>query len=229
MSTSLRAFFFDMDGLLIDTEDLHMRAFAETAAALGYAREPREYACWIGHSSWKVSAWLAEQVKVRTTPDEIMRIEQENFLRILREERPAPLAGSREMFDACDALGLPRALVSSTVYPQVVKTMEVVLGHFGREPDLERHFGAVVTGDRVTNLKPDPEPYLKAAAGLGVPPERCIVFEDSPAGVKSARAAGCRVVAIPNEYLEPGEVVREAHAHFKTLKDAFEAGIWERW
>jgi len=56
--------------------------------------------------------------------------------------------------------------------------------------------GVMVTGDRVTKGKPHPEPFLTAAQGLGVDPARCLVFEDAPAGITSARDAGCMVVAV---------------------------------
>lgn len=229
MSTTLRAVLFDMDGLLIDSEDLHMRAFAATGAELGYAREPREYSCWIGHSAMELAEWMVERIETKIEPAELLRREQEAFLNILRQERPTPLPGVREMFDGCDTLGLARGLVSSTFYHQVVKTMAVVLEHLEREPVLESHFRTVVTGDRVKNLKPNPEPYAKAAAGLGLKPEQCMVFEDSPAGVTSARAAGCKVVAIPNLYLKHEEIAPLAHAHFPTLREAYSARVWERW
>ncbi|MCK6471089.1 MAG: HAD family phosphatase [Planctomycetes bacterium] len=223
----IRAFLFDMDGLLIDTEDLHMRAFAETATGLGFPSKPHDFTCWIGHSAAKMSQWLVERCTVKTTPEEIIRIEQEAFLRILEDERPEPLPGAKEMLDAADQLKAPRGLVSSTIYPQVERTMKVVLAHLKRGGGLDAHFGAVVTGDRVKNIKPAPDPYLQAAEGLGVAPGECLVFEDSPAGVASARAAGCKVCAIPNMYLDTKEIVAKAHAHFPTLLEAHAARVWE--
>ena len=59
-------------------------------------------------------------------------------------------------------------------------------------------FDAVVCGDMVTSGKPDPEIYLTAARELGLPPENCAAFEDSPNGLKAARAAGCQVIMIPD-------------------------------
>ncbi len=224
---NIQAFLFDMDGLLIDTEDLHMRAFAETATQLGYPSQPRDFVCWIGHSAGKMSKWLVEKCPADVTPEEIISIEQAAFMRILLEERPEPLPGATDMVAECDRLNLKRGLVSSTIYPQVVKTMEVVLGHMERSLCIDDTFQTTVTGDRVKNLKPDPEPYLKGAEGLGVEPGACVVFEDSTAGIASARAAGCKAVAIPNFYLDYDEVSEKAHATFKTLAEAFDAKVWE--
>ncbi|MCW8130319.1 MAG: HAD family phosphatase [Planctomycetota bacterium] len=228
MSTSIRAILFDMDGLLIDTEDIHLRAFAQAATRMGYPSEAKDYLSWIGHSSMALGKWIAERATQKQSPEAIVQLEQEIFLRILFEERPAPLPGAREMIDHCDAAGFKRGLVSSTVYPQVVLTMEVVLAHLGRPARLEETFATVTSGDRVPRMKPAPDPYRQAAGELALDPAHCLVFEDSPAGIASARAAGCRVVAIPNLYLKREEVGKEADASFNTLADAFAARIWER-
>ncbi len=225
--SDLRAILFDMDGLLIDTEELHMRAIAETAAGLGFVRDPMDYRVWIGRSAHELSGWLVEQITVDITRERLLETEQEIFLRILGAERPPPLPGAREMIEACEDLGLSRGLVSSTAYAQVVKTMEVVLEHLERPGSLEQHFASVTTGDRVPKPKPAPDPYLIGASDLGVTPGECLVFEDSPSGARSARAAGCKVVAIPNPYLDEDECIEHAHAHFPTLADAYAARVWE--
>jgi beta-phosphoglucomutase-like phosphatase (HAD superfamily) len=64
-------------------------------------------------------------------------------------------------------------------------------------------FGVTVCGEDVRRAKPDPEPYLLAAARLGAPPAGCVVLEDSPTGVASARAAGCPVIAVPSVPVPP--------------------------
>ena len=224
----IRAMLFDMDGLLIDTEDLHMRAFARTATQLGLPSQPKDYAVWIGKSSGRLAEWLHERVTPKVSAHEILCLEQEAFAEILLHEKPLPLPGVSDMLDACEAAKLWRGLVSSSVYEQVRLTMEVVLTHLRRPPALEATFHAITTGDRVQRLKPAPDPYLRTADLLGLAPGECLVFEDSPAGVASARAAGCHVVAIPNMYLDSAEIVREAHAHFKTLQDACAARVWEK-
>ena len=88
------------------------------------------------------------------------------------------------------AAGIPTALVTSTGRQLV----EIALETLGRD-----RFDVVVCGDEVVAPKPDPEPYLTAARLLGVPIERCVAIEDSPAGVASAVAAGAAVLAVPSE------------------------------
>ena len=75
----------------------------------------------------------------------------------------------------------------------------------------------LVTADDVVNGKPNPEPYLKGAAGLGIAPELCIVFEDAPAGIRAAHAAGMRVIALKTTY--PAEELQEAEAMIEDFRE----------
>jgi len=80
----------------------------------------------------------------------------------------------------------------------------------------------------VEREKPHPEPYRRAAALLDVAPEACVVFEDSPSGVRAGKAAGCRVLAVPTEHiLDPSTVTEPADAAFSSLLEAFHADAWQ--
>ena len=96
--------------------------------------------------------------------------------------------GARELLAEVAAAGLPHALVTSSER----RFMDVVLARTGLR------FDALVCADDVSVTKPDPEPYLLAAKLLGADPARCFALEDSPNGVASAEAAGCRVIAVPS-------------------------------
>lgn len=105
--------------------------------------------------------------------------------------------GGPEALRGARSLGIPTALVTSTIRSLTEKALETL----GRDS-----FDVTVCGDEVGgNNKPHPEPYLKAARLLGVDPAECVAIEDSPTGVASAEAAGCLVIAIPCEVpLQPG-------------------------
>jgi HAD superfamily hydrolase (TIGR01509 family) len=96
--------------------------------------------------------------------------------------------GARELLASVAAAGLPRALVTSSER----RFMDTVLASTGMR------FDVLVCADDVSATKPDPEPYLLAAKLLDVNPARCFALEDSPNGVASAQAAGCRVIAVPS-------------------------------
>ena len=102
--------------------------------------------------------------------------------------------GAGPLLAGLDAAGVPCALVTASSRA----IMDAVLKVTGLS------FGVTVCGEDVQRGKPEPEPYLRAAALLGVPPARCVVLEDSPTGIAAARAAGCPVIAVPSVPVPPG-------------------------
>jgi HAD superfamily hydrolase (TIGR01509 family) len=110
--------------------------------------------------------------------------------RLLASRPVDPMPGAVELLGEVRGAGLPHALVTSSE-PVIVNAVLAALA---------RHdvaFDVIVSGADVTRPKPDPEPYLLAARKLGVEPRCCVALEDSPNGVRSARAAGCQTVAVP--------------------------------
>ena len=186
----LAAVLWDMDGLLVDTEPLWTVAEAELAATLGGSWSEQLKASIVGTrldvaiprilehygreaSSQAVtaaSAWLLAKMTVLLGGTIVLR------------------PGVSALLASVDEAGIPQALVSSSFRVLV----DSVLAH-GIGP-----FALTVAGDEVRHGKPHPEPYLSAAAGLGVDPRNCVVLEDSHAGVLFGQAAGCAVVAVPS-------------------------------
>jgi len=187
---ALAAVLFDMDGTLVDSEKVWDVGLRELAARYGGVLSDDARALMVGTDSvatmsilhddlgqpWRDVAAGAKWLDARV---------QELFAEGLEW-----LPGARELLEAVREAGLPTALVTSTGRPLV----EVALDVIGRH-----NFDAVVCGDEVSRTKPDPEPYSAAAAALGVDPPACVAIEDSPAGVASALAAGCAVVAVPHD------------------------------
>jgi HAD superfamily hydrolase (TIGR01509 family) len=182
----LAAVLFDLDGTLVDTEKLWGIALAELAARYGAVLTDAVRREMIGASSAATmelldrhfgpidreagSAWLDTRVAELFADGLVWR------------------PGARELLEAVRTARVPLALVTNTNRPLV----EVALPTLGR-------FDAVVCGDEVERGKPDPQPYANAAARLGVDPRDCVAIEDSPVGALSARAAGCALIAVPNE------------------------------
>lgn len=195
MSSRPAAVLFDMDGLLIDTE--HMWFDVETQVLAGYGAHwaPEDQERLVGSSLPYATAIMAERAGAGADPAEIGR-----RLMDAMEERfrsvTALMPGAAELIAEIDAVGIPRALVSST-YRRLV---DAALGALA-----PLRFDVTVAGDEVENGKPQPDPYLKAAGLLGVEARDCVALEDSPRGAASAAAAGCVVVAVPSLVaLEPG-------------------------
>jgi HAD superfamily hydrolase (TIGR01509 family) len=184
----LAAVLFDMDGLLVDSEELWFAAEAAVMAGLGATWEPADQAVLVGGPIERTTAYMLAKSGA-SVPAEVVAEEllarMEALLRAELRWRP----GARRLLHEVHAAGVPAGLVSSSQR----RIMEAVLVGVGAE-----HFAVTVSGDDVTRAKPAPEPYLLAASRLGVDPARCVVLEDSPTGTAAGLAAGCVTVAVPS-------------------------------
>ena len=128
--------------------------------------------------------------------------------------------GARELVEAASKLGLSLAIVTSSRYDVVSKKRT-------RHEDIFRHMKAIVAGDdaAIKNGKPAPDMYLEAASRLGVHPSECLVFEDALSGVKSGKAAGCIVIAVPDPRMDKNIFEKEADSVLENLMQ-FDGEPW---
>ncbi|MBL9175165.1 MAG: HAD family phosphatase [Verrucomicrobiales bacterium] len=199
------AVIFDMDGVIVDSEPLHERAFLDTFARIGRAHDHGiHFPDYYGRSDLVVWRDFVAAHQPPQSLAELSRMKQERFLELLRVEQP--------VFPAIPALVRtlasrgPIALASGSNHAVIRAVLDL--------SDLRRHFRAVVSADDVARGKPAPDIFLRAAELLGVPPQECVVIEDSVAGVAAGRAAGMKVIGITNSV--SASQLREAHA---TLAD----------
>jgi HAD superfamily hydrolase (TIGR01509 family) len=202
-SRGLCGVFFDMDGLLVDSEPQWFAAEARTVAELGGQWGPEEAADLLGSNLEVAANYMIAHTGTTLATPAVMQMLLDNATTELArgvQFRPGALA----LVDALADVGIPVALVTSSVRTHV----EVVLEHLKTDP-----FQFHVTADDVSRLKPHPEPYLTALDRLGLRARSVVVLEDSPTGVAAAEAAGCHVVAVPSEVAiaaAPGRTVIES-------------------
>lgn len=186
--TTGAAALFDMDGLLVDTEPLWLETETEVMARLGAPWSKDDQKALLGGSMQRTVSYILARAARPASPDAVAKWMCEGMLDRARAGRVTVQPGARELLAQVRAAGLRYALVTSSL--RVLA--EAVLAGTGFR------FPVTVTGDDVATSKPDPEPYLLAAKLLDADPARCVALEDSPNGVASASAAGCRIVAVPS-------------------------------
>ena len=184
----LAAVLFDMDGLLVDTEPLWLETETAVMARLGAPWTPQDQQALLGGSMQRTVSYLLGKATRPVPPETVARWMLDGMLDRAADGRVVVRPGARELVAEVAAAGLPTALVTSSER----RFAEAVLAATGMT------FPVTVCGEDVTATKPDPEPYLLAAKLLDADPARCVVLEDSPNGVASAAAAGCRVLAVPS-------------------------------
>lgn len=188
MSGLPAAVLFDLDGTLVDTEPHWMAEEHALAQSFGGTWTTEQAVACIGNPIPVSAAKLRDEAGVDLPLEEIVGRLLGGVVDRVRSGVPWQ-PGARELLAALVEAGTPLALVTMSYRPLA----DAVLA------DLDNGtFGAVVTGDEVVNGKPHPEPYLTGAARLGVDAARCVVVEDSPAGIASGLAAGSTVVAVPH-------------------------------
>jgi HAD superfamily hydrolase (TIGR01509 family) len=200
VSDGLQAVLWDLDGTLVDTEPSWIAAEYRLVESFGGSWNDAHAHAVVGNPLLVTAAYLREHGGVDLPPAEIV---DRLLVEVLADVRRAVVwrPGVRRLLAGLRAAGVPCAMVTMS-YQQLAQAVA------DRLP--AGTFATLVTGEQVSNGKPDPEAYLTAAARLGVQPSRCLAIEDSPAGVASAEAAGCRVLAVRNQVplaTAPGRIV----------------------
>jgi HAD superfamily hydrolase (TIGR01509 family) len=194
----VHAVIFDMDGLLVDTESMFRDAMMAEAAALGYDLPLALFLQFVGLSA-DMEADLIHAKFGPGFPLEQWHAAVGLRVREMRAAGVALKAGVIELIDHLDARGLPRAVATSSSH----RTVEAHLGPSGIIP----RFHTIVARGDYPRGKPHPDPYLTAAARLGIEPRSCLALEDSHNGVRAAHAAGMMTVMVP-DLLEATEEMR---------------------
>lgn len=197
-----KAILFDLDGIIIDSEPLHERSIQLTSRHLG-GREltPAELLSIKGTiEELGASILLRHHPGATLTVPEVIAYRNEIFSGLFDEIGLIP--GAREFIRTAQSRGVRLGLTTSAL----PSNQQRAFAKF----DLAPFFATVVTGDDITRGKPDPEPYLLTAARLGVTPADSLVIEDSLNGVRSGKAAGCRVAALTTSF--PADDLRDAGA-----------------
>ncbi len=189
VQAGFHASIFDMDGLLIDSEILWHEAEVDILGGLGVPLAEDGWRTTKGMFVGEVTAhWFALYPWHGPSPDEVAVSIVDRVIELIFQKGELK-PGAEHAIDLCDERGLVLAVASSSEY----RLIEVALEHF----DLSDRFAMVHSAEDEHYGKPHPAVFLTTAGKLGVPPRRCLVWEDAPAGVLAAKAASMACIAVP--------------------------------
>jgi haloacid dehalogenase superfamily, subfamily IA, variant 3 with third motif having DD or ED len=179
---------FDMDGVIIDSNPFHKIALRQFCAKYGYNLSDDELRNRIYGRTNK--DWIANLFERKLSAEELHHYgeEKESLFRELYKNDIKAVAGLESFLIKLQKLNIPTAIGTSAPRSNV--------GFVLAKTGLEKYFSVILDESHVTVGKPNPEIYIKVADRLGLPPQQCLVFEDSLSGVESAQKAGARVLGI---------------------------------
>ena len=207
----IRGVLFDMDGLVLDTEKLYCRFWAEAGQLCGFpmtrdhALAMRSLGAELGEA--KLQSFFgptAHYVTIRKKRVELMDA-------YIAEQGIEVKPGIYELLDALDQRGIPAAITSSSSQEIIRQHLEV--------HNLYHRFARICSARDVPNGKPAPDIYLHGAASLGLPAESCLALEDSPTGILAACRAGCVTVMVPDLDQPDRKTQKLLHAKADSLID----------
>ena len=194
INNNCKGVLFDMDGVLVDSEEFIARATCMMFAEKGLKAVPEDFRPFIGTGEDRFIGGVAEKYNFPLDLPEAKKRTYDIYLEIIIGKLQ-PLEGVKEFIAKCQKLGLKLAVASSADMRKVKGNLkEIGLDH--------GEFEAIVCGEDVEHKKPAPDIFIYAAEKLGLKPEDCLVIEDAVSGVEAAKTAGAMCLAITSSFSE---------------------------
>lgn len=202
---------FDMDGLLLDSERIVKRSWEEAGEEMGVSHMGEHIFHTLGLNRASRNVYFRSALGGDFNIEEFSERAGRCFYRIVEEEGMPLKPGVRELLSYAKTCGYKLAVATSSSRDYSIKMLKLA--------GIYQYFDGGVFGDMVENSKPDPEIYSKACKSIGMKPGWCLAFEDSPAGVRSAHAAGLKVILVPDLVEPPEEVASLAYKKCGSLHE----------
>lgn len=193
----IRAILFDFDGVIVQSEAIHMQAFLEILAPYDVQiSKERWYKEFAGTGSRSIFTALAKEYNIDANIDELVAKRRERFIEYAKQGKINRTPGLLKFLDFLKENNIKIAIVSGG-HREYIEVLLKLL-------QLDGFFDFIVTANDTPKRKPDPQPFLYTARELKIPPEECLVFEDSYSGCKAGKAARMQVIWVkPHDSMEP--------------------------
>lgn len=184
----IKAIIFDFNGVIVDDEPLHEKAFRQACLEIGIRLSSQDYAVFcLGRTDMDGARRIQEKFSLSDKSREDLLQRKSKLYFVLLKSNLHTVLGVIELIGMLKGSFL--LAIATAAYPEEVEFILQALG-------IREDFGVIVSAKDVTHSKPHPEPYLLAAKKLGVLPSECAVIEDTPSGIISAKGAGMKCIAI---------------------------------
>ena len=198
---TIEAVFFDLDGLLADTEDVHYKSYNIVAEHLGIALSKKYMQSFYGIATSENILMIMKDFNIKHhSYEDILKLRYDSYHSLIKETPLSPMEGAEVCIEKIRTKGLKSGLVTSSMKDHALTVLKNISKHFNATGNLAGFFNVMVFGSEITHLKPEPDIYTEAARRLNIDPAKCAALEDSEAGVISAKRAGLFVVAVPNQH-----------------------------
>lgn len=203
----LKGAIFDMDGLMFDTQRIYDEEWPRTALKFGQ-KPSAELVAAIRGTNGVIMEGVVRKYYPDIDPQKYIKVTLDSVNEIEKTFVPKK-PGLDAILQFLRDSGVKLAVASSSLSDMVLHNLDLT--------DTRKYFDAVITGDLVSKTKPDPEIFLTAAGGLGLPPQDCYVLEDSFSGVRAGHAAGCRTIMVPDQVQPTDEIRALASGVYESL------------
>jgi HAD superfamily hydrolase (TIGR01509 family) len=187
----IKGIIFDMDGLMVDSEPVQLKAINDALQPLGIRVDDDEFIDMVGRKAIENFIWLKNKHGFKETPEELNEVKNRAYLKRIQTEL-VTMPGLAHALELCEKEKLITAIASSSPLKDILEVLKLL--------DLAERFRMISSGDQVKNGKPDPEIFLIALEMLGGSATDYLVLEDAGHGVNAAKAADMYCIAVPNRY-----------------------------
>lgn len=207
----IQAVIFDMDGLMIDSEPIHLQAFNTVFKEFGLEFPEEENTKYVGMPDIDEAKDMVDKYPLPITAEELVKRKQTVFRRLF-SQAIIPQLGLMDLLEKLQDRKYKIGIASSSALEEI----EFVVNGL----KINKHIDVYCSAEQVQKGKPAPDVYLLAAQKLAVQPQNCLVLEDAPNGVRAGKAAGMQVFAIPSQYTKEGDFT-EADKALESLTEVF--------
>lgn len=220
---NIKAVILDMDGVLVDSEPIHMKAF-EIFLQKYHIETNQDYLTgMIGHSVESNFEMLKRDYPAfkKENIQRLINERNELYIDLIKQTSLKPISGITDLIDTCLNNDIKLGLASSSDQNQIDAILESINKNTENKINISNIFDTIVSGDSVQNKKPEPDIYLKALQNLDISAQSAIAIEDSQAGISSAKEAGLTCLALKNEYFNVATMKGHDHT-LNTIHDLVE-------